>query len=58
MSNAGIEFLWSHEVVDILGDERVDGVRVMDTKTGAEQRLAVTGVFVAAGHTPDPRRSQ
>jgi thioredoxin len=52
MSNAGLGFLWNHEVVDILGDDRVDGLRVKDTKTGAEQRLEVTGLFVAVGHTP------
>ncbi|MFZ5872610.1 MAG: thioredoxin-disulfide reductase [Actinomycetota bacterium] len=47
-----ITFAWNSEVVDILGDDKVTGVRLRDTQTGEERELAVTGVFVAIGHDP------
>ncbi|RAF06541.1 thioredoxin-disulfide reductase, partial [Burkholderia multivorans] len=33
-------------------DERVTGLRLRDTTSGAERALDVTGVFVAIGHDP------
>ncbi|MGY0055458.1 thioredoxin-disulfide reductase [Streptomyces sp. LZ34] len=47
-----IRFLWNREVVDILGEDRVTGVRLRDVTTGDETDLPVTGVFVAIGHDP------
>ena len=52
MSNDKIEFAWNSEVVDVLGDAKVSGVRLRDTVTGAERDLAVTGLFIAIGHDP------
>ncbi len=52
MSNSDIEFLWNHEVFDILGEDRVDGLHLKHTESGADHRLAVTGLFIAVGHTP------
>ncbi|MFC6883643.1 MULTISPECIES: thioredoxin-disulfide reductase [Actinomadura] len=51
-ANEKIRFLWDSEVVKIHGDDRVTGVEVRDTKTGAESRLDVTGLFIAIGHDP------
>ena len=36
----------------MIGDDKVAGVNVRDTVTGAEDRLPVTGLFVAIGHDP------
>ncbi|WP_193128209.1 thioredoxin-disulfide reductase [Gulosibacter sediminis] len=47
-----IEIAWNSEVAQILGDDRVAGLRLRDTLTGAERTLDVTGVFVAIGHDP------
>jgi thioredoxin reductase (NADPH) len=52
MANEKIEFLWNTEVSDIIGAEKVSGVRLRDTITGAERTLDVTGLFVAIGHDP------
>lgn len=52
MANDTIEFAWNSEVVDVLGDAKVSGVRLRDTVTGAERDLAVTGLFIAIGHDP------
>ncbi|WP_053203680.1 thioredoxin-disulfide reductase [Jiangella muralis] len=52
LANDKIEFVWNTEVLDIFGDEKVSGLRLRDTVTGAERELAVTGLFIAIGHDP------
>ena len=53
-ANDRIEFAWNSRVTAILGDDRVEGVRlVVDTLTGEESALTVTGLFVAIGHRPN-----
>jgi thioredoxin reductase (NADPH) len=51
-ANEKIRFLWDSEVVDVLGENKVSGVRVRNTRTGEESQLDVTGLFVAIGHDP------
>jgi len=51
-ANDKIEFIWNAEVVDILGAEAVEGVRLRDTVTGEERELPLEGVFVAIGNDP------
>jgi thioredoxin reductase (NADPH) len=55
LANPKITFRWNTAVEEILADERgdVNAARVRDTKTGAIDTLAVDGVFVAIGHTPN-----
>jgi len=52
LANEKIEFVWNTEVLDILGGDAVDGIRLRDTVTGDERTLAVEGVFVAIGNDP------
>ena len=47
-----IEFVWNSQVIDILGEEKVTGVRIKDTVTGDERNIELTGLFVAIGHVP------
>ena len=47
-----IEFAWNSAVSAIHGTEKVTGVTLRDTVTGAEREVAATGVFVAIGHIP------
>lgn len=51
-SNEKITFLTNTEITEIEGSPKVTGVRLRDTVTGEESKLAVTGVFVAIGHDP------
>jgi thioredoxin reductase (NADPH) len=51
-ANPKIRFAWHSVVTEILGEDRVSGVRLRDVRTGEERTLAVTGVFVAIGHDP------
>ena len=50
--NEKIAFRWDSVVVDVLGDQRVTGLRVRDVNTGDESDLCADGVFVAIGHAP------
>ena len=52
-SNPKIEFRWNTVVDDIVGDEKLTGLRLRDTKTGDVSDLPVGGVFVAIGHDPN-----
>ena len=47
-----IEFVWNSQVVDILGEDKVTGLKIKDTITGKEKNLELTGLFVAIGHEP------
>ena len=47
-----IEFVWNSQVVDILGDDKVTGLKIKDTITGKEKNIELTGLFVAIGHEP------
>jgi thioredoxin reductase (NADPH) len=51
-ANEKITFLLNTEVVEIEGSPKVSGVRLRNTVTGEESKMAVTGVFVAIGHDP------
>jgi thioredoxin reductase (NADPH) len=48
-----IRFAWNSQVTEVLGEDRVTGLRLRDTVTGAERELPVTGVFIAIGHEPN-----
>ncbi len=50
--NDKIRFLLNTQVIEVEGDNRVTGVRLLNSETGEESTLAVTGVFVAIGHDP------
>jgi thioredoxin reductase (NADPH) len=53
LENPKIKVRWNSAVKEVLGaDGKVTGVQLVDTVTGAESTLDVTGVFVAIGHDP------
>ena len=55
ISRPNAKVLYNKAVVDVLGADRCEGVRLRDTATGAEETLAVKGLFIAIGHTPATR---
>jgi thioredoxin reductase (NADPH) len=50
--NEKITFRTNVTVEEVLGDGAVSGVRIRDTRSGAEETLEATGMFVAIGHDP------
>ncbi len=51
-ANDKIRFVWDSEVVEILGEQKLTGVRVRDRLSGEVTELPVTGLFIAIGHNP------
>ena len=52
LTNEKIEPVWNSQVVDVLGDDKVNGIVIEDTITGDTRELPVTGLFIAIGHDP------
>jgi thioredoxin reductase (NADPH) len=48
-----IEILFNSETDEILGEQKVEGVRVKNNKTGETREIAIQGFFVAIGHQPN-----
>lgn len=53
MESDKITFAWNTVVTDVLGDDVITGLRLKDVGTGDERELAVGGLFVAIGHSPN-----
>jgi len=51
-ANPKIEFLMNHEVIDVLGEDKVSGLKLRNTISGEESIKDFTGLFVAIGHLP------
>jgi thioredoxin reductase (NADPH) len=51
-ANPKIKFLWDSEVVEMVGDQKLTGLRVRNVHTGQEQVVPADGVFIAIGHSP------
>ncbi|MEM6337401.1 MAG: FAD-dependent oxidoreductase, partial [Bacteroidota bacterium] len=52
-ANEKIEFIWDTEVLDVLGENAVEGIRIRNRVTGEERDMKVGGLFVAIGHRPN-----
>ena len=51
-NNPKLEMMWDTEVIDVLGQDKVEGLKLRNTKTGVESIGQFTGLFVAIGHIP------
>jgi thioredoxin reductase (NADPH) len=52
-SNPKVRFIWDSTVEEVLGDDKVTGVRLTNLKTGEQSELEVDGVFPYIGHIPN-----
>ena len=52
-SKEKISFIWDSVVQEILGKERVEGIRLKNVKTDEESKLAADAVFIAIGYKPN-----
>jgi len=53
LKTANIKVYWNTEVDEILGEHKVDSVRIKNNQTGDTQVLQVSAYFAAIGHTPN-----
>ncbi len=52
MRAENIEFRWNSAVTELLGGDRLTGVRLRDLRTGEETQLDCDGVFISVGRKP------
>jgi thioredoxin reductase (NADPH) len=52
-ANPKITFRWNSVVTEIVGDTKLEGVKLRDVQTDEVTELAVSGLFVAIGHRPN-----
>ncbi len=48
-----IKIYWHSETDEVLGDKKVEAVRIKNTQTGEKQEISVSAFFVAIGHQPN-----
>jgi thioredoxin reductase (NADPH) len=53
LANPKISVRWNTEVAEVLGDEKVNGLLLRDTVSGATRQEAAEGLFVAIGYKPN-----
>ena len=53
MNTPNIEILYNTQTLEILGEQGVNGVKIINTVSQEESILSVTGFFIAIGHTPN-----
>ncbi|GBC74982.1 Thioredoxin reductase [archaeon HR06] len=52
-SNPKISFIWNSVVEEVLGDKRVEGIKIRNLVTNQVETIKVDGLFVAIGHKPN-----
>lgn len=50
---SNIKVYWNSETDEVLGDNKVSGVRIRNNKSGEQQEIPVSAFFVAIGHEPN-----
>src|SRR5690606_27442035 len=51
--NPKISFMFHTEVADVLGEDKVTGLRLKNNQTGEESEVEADGLFIAIGHKPN-----
>lgn len=53
INTTNIKIYWNSETDEILGDKKVEGMRIRNNQTGDKQEIALDAFFVAIGHKPN-----
>ena len=53
MNTPNIKIYWNSETDEVLGDNKVESVRIKNTVSGEKQDIPVSGFFIAIGHQPN-----
>jgi thioredoxin reductase (NADPH) len=54
-ANPKVKFLFNSEIVEILGETKVEKVKIKNNKTNKESEVQIDGIFVAIGHVPNTK---
>lgn len=52
-STANIDLRYNTEVDEVLGEQVVEGLRMLNNETGEKEEIEITGLFIAIGHKPN-----
>lgn len=52
LNHEKIDFIWNSQVIDVIGEDHVTGVKIRNVETNAESIVECDGMFVALGHVP------
>ena len=52
-SKQNVNFIWNSVVEQVLGEEKVTGVKLKNIQTGEISELQIDGLFIAIGHKPN-----
>jgi thioredoxin reductase (NADPH) len=52
-STKNIDLRYNTEVDEVLGDQVVEGLRMVNNQTGEKEEIKITGLFIAIGHKPN-----
>jgi thioredoxin reductase (NADPH) len=55
LENPKAKVIWNTVVLDVIGGEKIEALKLKNLKSGEESRLEVKGLFLAIGHTPNTR---
>ena len=50
---SNVKVLYETEVDEVLGEKIVEGVRIINNKTGEKKEIKISGIFIAIGHSPN-----
>ncbi|HMK26508.1 MAG TPA: thioredoxin-disulfide reductase [Chitinophagaceae bacterium] len=53
LNTTNIKMYWNTDTDEVLGDQKVTGVRIKNNKTGETKEIPISGFFVAIGHQPN-----
>ena len=53
LAHPKISIEWNSQVTDVLGADKVEGLELTDTQSGAVRQLPIEGLFIAIGHKPN-----
>ena len=48
-----IDLRYNCEIDEVLGDQLVEGLRIVNNQTGVKEEISITGLFIAIGHKPN-----
>ena len=48
-----IDLRYFSEIEEVIGDQVVEGLRIVNNKTGKKEEIKITGLFIAIGHKPN-----
>jgi thioredoxin reductase (NADPH) len=53
LATPNIKVYWNSETEEVMGDKKVESVRIVNNKTGEKTTIPVSGFFIAIGHEPN-----